>query len=160
MPAPKGNKYAAGCEDSGRPTKYKEEYAEQVYKLCLLGATDKEMADIIGVSEQTFNAWKGKHKEFMESLTRGKDLADAEIAKSLYHRAKGYEHKETIVATYQGQITDTMDVIKHYPPDTPAATLWLKNRQPEKWRDKVEVDQKTDGSIEIVFNNQLDAWSK
>lgn len=29
----------------GRPTKYKEEYTDQAYKLCLLGATDKEMAD-------------------------------------------------------------------------------------------------------------------
>ena len=160
MAAPKGNKYAKGCEDNGRPTDYKPEYNELVYKLCLLGATDKEMADIIGVTEQTFNNWKGKHKDFFESLTRGKVVADAEIAKSLYHRAKGYEHKETITATYQGQITDTMDVIKHYPPDTPAATLWLKNRQPDKWRDKVEVDQTTSGSIEVVFSSDLEKWSK
>lgn len=160
MPAPKGNQYAKGCEDSGRPTDYRPEYIELVYKLCLLGATDKEMADIIGVTESTFNLWKGKHKEFSESLTRGKVVADAEIAKSLYHRAKGYEHKETITATYQGQITDTMDVIKHYPPDTPAATLWLKNRQPDKWRDKVEIDQNATGSIEVVFSSDLEKWSK
>jgi hypothetical protein len=25
---------------------------------------------------------------------------------------------------------------EHYPPDTGAASLWLRNRQPEKWRDK------------------------
>jgi hypothetical protein len=31
--------------ERGRPTKYKEEYNEQAYKLCLLGATDKELAD-------------------------------------------------------------------------------------------------------------------
>ena len=55
MPAPKGNDYAAGCETSGRPTKYKEEYAEQAYKLCLLGAKDKEMADFFQVSLSTLN---------------------------------------------------------------------------------------------------------
>ena len=58
MPAPKGNKYAEGCEDSGRPTKYKDEYCEQAYKLCLLGATDKEMADFFQVSLSTLNLWK------------------------------------------------------------------------------------------------------
>lgn len=139
MAAAIGNQNAVGNK-GGRPTEYKEAYAEQAYKLCLLGATDKEMADIFGVAEQTFYVWKDKHIEFAEALTRGKTMADANVAKSLYHRALGYEHKETITATFQGKITDTMDVIKHYPPDTPAATLWLKNRQPDKWRDKQEVE--------------------
>ena len=124
----------------GRPTEYKESYPDQVYKLCLLGATDKEIADFFGVSEQTLNTWKDKHKEFLESLMRGKMLADANVAKSLYHRALGYKHIETITATFQGKITDTMDVTKHYPPDTPAATLWLKNRQPTKWRDTQNIE--------------------
>lgn len=129
-----------GKNVGGRPTEYKPEYDEQCYKLCLLGATDKEMADFFKVSESTLNLWKDKHEGFSESLTRGKILADANIAKSLYHRAKGYEHVETITATFQGKITDTMDVIKHYPPDTPAATLWLKNRQPAKWRDTQNIE--------------------
>jgi hypothetical protein len=28
--------------------------------------------------------------------------------------------------------------VEHYPPDTTACIFWLKNRQPEIWRDKVE----------------------
>ena len=83
---------------------------------------------------------KIEHESFSESLTRGKIGADANIAKSLYHRAKGYSHKEIITATFQGKITDTMEVTKHYPPDTPAATLWLKNRQPKLWREKQELE--------------------
>lgn len=39
----------------GRPPSFKEEYTEQVIKLCLLGATDKEMANFFAVSEQAFN---------------------------------------------------------------------------------------------------------
>lgn len=142
----------------GRPTEYKDSYPEQAYKLCLLGATDKEMANFFNVSEQTLNSWKDKHPEFLESLTRGKMLADAEIAKSLYHRAKGYEHVETITATFQGKITDTMDVIKHYPPDTPAATLWLKNRQPDKWRDKQEIEH-TGANGEPLLSGPITALS-
>jgi DNA-binding XRE family transcriptional regulator len=33
----------------------REEYDEQARKLCLLGATDAELADFFGVSEQTLN---------------------------------------------------------------------------------------------------------
>lgn len=29
--------------------------------------------------------------------------------------------------------------IKHYPPDTVAGIFWLKNRQPDKWREKQEI---------------------
>jgi transposase-like protein len=136
---------------AGRPSKYKTEYAEQAYKLCLLGATDKEMADILDVTESTFNLWKQQHEEFSESLKRGKEQADAEVAKKLYHRAIGYEHPEIITANYQGQITDTMTVTKHYAPDPTAAIFWLKNRQPAKWRDKqdVELTGKNGGPVEV-----------
>jgi len=121
----------------GRPTKYKEEYAEQAYKLCLLGATDKEIADFFGVTESTLNLWKKEYPEFSESLKNGKVVADAEVAASLYKRAKGYQYVET---TYEnGAITKS--VVKEVAPDTGAAMAWLKNRQKDRWRDRHEVDQ-------------------
>lgn len=124
----------------GRPTKYDPKFNEQAYKLCLLGATDVELADFFEVTEPTICHWKAQYPEFLISLRDGKQVADAVIASKLFHRAKGYEHVETITATFQGKITDTMDVIKHYPPDTTAAIFWLKNRKPEVWRDKQEVE--------------------
>jgi DNA-binding XRE family transcriptional regulator len=119
----------------GRPTKYSSLYADQVYRLALLGATDQQMAEIIGVSKRTFDYWKKKHKQFLHSLKRGKEKADAKIAHSLYQRALGYEHKDTYFATHKGQII-SKTYIKHYPPDTTACIFWLKNRQRDKWRDK------------------------
>lgn len=126
---------------AGRPTKYKPEYAEQAYKLCLLGATDIEMADFFEVAESTLYLWKKEHPEFSEALKKGKMQADAVIAQKLYHRAKGYEHTDIQFVTFQGKITDRVEYIKHYPPDTTAAIFWLKNRQPDKWRDKQELSQ-------------------
>jgi hypothetical protein len=70
-------------------------------------------------------------------MSRGKQIADATIAESLYERAKGYSHPEVHVSNYQGAVTLT-DLRKHYPPDTAAASLWLRNRQPKKWRDKID----------------------
>ena len=125
---------------AGQPTSYKEKYNEQARKLCLLGATDKILADFFGVCEATINNWKNEHPKFLESLRAGKEIADANVANSLYQRACGYSHPETKIATFEGQITDTKEVVKHYPPDTNAALTWLKNRQGDKWRDKVEQE--------------------
>lgn len=135
----------------GRPSKYKAEYAEQAYKLCLLGATDKDMADFFEVDEATINRWKESHTEFCESLKKGKMMADATVAQKLYHRAIGYEHPEIITASHQGQITDTMEVTKHYAPDPTAAIFWLKNRQPANWRDKQEREITGSLSIESML---------
>ncbi|CAM0015873.1 terminase small subunit, partial [Vibrio phage K367 g1] len=131
-------------------SKYKPEYDEQAYNYALLGALDKKMAEFFGVSESTFYLWKNEHPSFSEALSRGKSQADAMVAKSLYHRAIGYSHPETKIATRDGQITDTLDVKKHYAPDTAAASLWLRNRQPDLWRDKKEM---------VVEENNLTPWS-
>lgn len=124
---------------AGRPTRYNKEYCGQVYKLCLLGATDKEMASIFDVSEQTLNAWKKDHPEFFESIKRGKADADANVADRLYQRAMGYEHAEDQIFQFQGKPV-IVPTIKHYPPDPTAAIFWLKNRQRGKWSDKQEVE--------------------
>lgn len=138
----------------GRPTDFREEYIEQAYKLALLGLTDKEMADIFNTSEQTFNAWKHAHPEFLESLKKGKDLADAKVASRLFERAMGYEHDSEEIKVLSdpetGSYVERVPVRKIYPPDPTSAIFWLKNRQPRIWRDKQEVDNKHDGEIVIT----------
>lgn len=119
----------------GRPTDYKEDYNDLAYKFCLLGATDKQMAGFFDVSEVTINAWKKKYPEFLKSLKKGKIVADGEVAHALFHRAKGYEHPAVHISNYLGSITET-DYIKHYPPDTAACMIWLKNRA--DWKDSRE----------------------
>lgn len=142
-----------------RPTKYKEEYNEQAYKLCLLGATDTELANFFEVSEQTLNTWKKDHPEFLESIKRGKSIADANVASKLYHRAIGYQHPEDKIFNNNGEEM-IVPTIKHYAPDPTAAIFWLKNRQPAKWRDKQEIESKNDSTITIKLEGDLKEWSK
>jgi hypothetical protein len=123
----------------GRPTKYKEEYDLQAYKLCLLGHTDKELANFFEVDESTINNWKVDYPNFFESIKKGKEIADADVTDSLFKRATGYNAPDTDIKMFEGQIIKT-DLVKHYPPDPTAMIFWLKNRQPKKWRDKQEVD--------------------
>ena len=125
---------------TGRKSSFKQEYIQLAENYALLGATDAEMADFFGVSEQTLNTWKKKYPEFLESLKKGMAVADANVASRLYSRAIGYDAKATKFATNEGKITDKVEYIEHYPPDTTAAIFWLKNRQPGKWRDKKEVE--------------------
>ncbi|MGD9665332.1 MAG: hypothetical protein AB7U34_09040 [Novosphingobium sp.] len=139
----------------GRPVRYRPEYAEQAYKLCLLGATDKDMADFFEVAESTINRWKSGHSEFWESIKRGKSVADANVAHALYQRAIGCSHPDVHVSNFQGEITVT-ELTKHYPPDTGAAFIWLKNRQPHKWRDKVEVESEVNVNL-FPPKEELDA---
>ncbi|MEX3036440.1 terminase [Serratia fonticola] len=134
----------------GRPTAYKDEYADQARKLCLLGHTDAELAEFFEVSEQTINAWKKAQPAFLESIKKGKAFADSEVASKLFHRATGYEHPEDDIRSVEGAIVIT-PTIKRYPPDTAAAIFWLKNRQRDKWRDKQEVEHSGDiGLIERI----------
>ena len=144
----------------GRPSCYTDKYAGQAYKLTLLGATDKELADFFDVCEDTINNWKVAFPEFFVSIKRGKIQADAEVAEKLYQRAKGYEHEEVKVFCQEGEII-THTIIKHYPPETAAIAFWLKNRRRKctvPWQDS--HDFTSDGEkIEPQCVSFLDAMN-
>lgn len=139
-----------------RPTLYKEEYAEQARKLCLLGSTDAELAEFFEVCEDTINEWKKTHEEFSVSIKKGKAQADANVADRLYQRAMGYEHPEVDIRVIDHQIVQT-SITKVYAPDPTAAIFWLKNRQRSKWRDKVdtELTGPNGGPVESVTRIEL-----
>lgn len=134
----------------GRPTLFKDEYVEQARKLCLLGATDRELADFFNVAESTINLWKLKYSEFSESLKSGKEAADERVERSLFHRAIGYKH-DAVKMFQAGGAVLTEQYVEHYPPDTTAAIFWLKNRRPDQWRDRREQNITGDG-LNITIN--------
>ncbi|AOF18139.1 terminase [Yersinia enterocolitica] len=134
-----------------RPTKYQKAYAEQARKLCLLGYTDKELADFFEVNEATINRWKKDHKEFCESIKKGKDISDGNVVDSLYQRAMGFVAPDIDIRVIDDKIVKT-EITKHYPPDTAAAIFWLKNRQKKTWRDKIDhgIEGADGGPVQVV----------
>lgn len=136
-----------------RPTNYRKEYAEQARKLCLLGYTDKQLADFFGVNERTINRWKSDYPEFCQSIKKGKEFADGEVVDSLYKRATGFEYNEVELKT--DDKTKSKRVTKKLiAPDPTSAIFWLKNRQPKLWRDKqtIEQEQQEPTPVTIVVN--------
>jgi hypothetical protein len=136
--------------DVGAPNKFKVEYIDLVYKYCLLGLKDTELADLFSICEKTLNNWKHEFPEFLQSMKKGKEIADSNVALSLYKIANGYSCKDTKFATFEGQITDEREYTKHYPPSEKACEFWLKNRQPKIFRDKQEIEHS--GEVDqVVF---------
>ena len=131
-----------------RPTDYRQEYAEQARKLCLLGFTDKQLAVFFGVNESTINRWKQKYPEFCKSIKSGKVIADAQVVESLFNRATGIEVTEVEVRD-DGKKKVKRVTKKHIPPDPTAQIFWLKNRQPELWRDKPTVENSAQEAVPV-----------
>jgi len=131
----------------GRPTKFRPEFVEQARKLCLLGLTDGELGDFFGVDEATIHRWKHTHKDFCESISTGKMLADSDVADSLYRSAVGghFITEERPAGGENGPAT-VLPIKRQVAPSVQAQSLWLRNRQPHLWRDRVEV--KADLSVD------------
>lgn len=135
----------------GQPTLYKPEHVQQAYEWCQkFPLTNKDLAKLFDVAEDTIYEWKKRHPEFSEAINRGKSEKDVTVERSLYERATGYSHPEEKIFVNQGEVIRA-ETVKHYPPDPTSMIFWLKNRQPEQWRDKVEVEAHHD--IQIVWQD-------
>jgi hypothetical protein len=136
MPAQKDRAAGkASARQRGRPSKYRDEFPEQARKLCLLGATDEDMARFFEVAKSTITLWVRERPNFSAAIKDGKMLADATIADSLYQRAKGYSHRSVKIMVVD-KCVEQVPFIEHYPPDPTSMIFWLKNRRPDLWREK------------------------
>ena len=117
----------------GRPSKYRPEYAEIAANYCRRGATDSDLADLLGVTTVTIWRWQAQFEDFCNALKLGKEVADDIVERSLYQRAKGYAFDSEKVMQYEGEIIRAA-TREHCPPDPTSMIFWLKNRRPDRWR--------------------------
>lgn len=116
------------------------------------GLTDKQIQEKIGISYTTFYEWKKKYPEFADALKRGKAPVDFKVENQLLKSALGYyvTVKEPIKVRTKKQLKDKgtieeehieyVDKQIYIPPVPICQFFWLKNRKPEKWRDKPITD--------------------
>lgn len=121
--------------------KYSPKLARFVNRLAKLGLTHPQMADVLGVAESTFYKWKAERADFRTALQMGMAVADARVTDSMYRAACGYTHEEEVIRVLaDGQVV-RVPTLKHYPPNPNLIMFWLKNRQPELWKERVEVQE-------------------
>lgn len=140
---------------AGRPTKYNITMNPRIEMLCKLGATDKNIAEILGVTESTFNLWKKQVEGFSEFLKKSKLITDEDMENTLRKRAIGCTTTETKVIkrfskeTNRMEVYEESEIIKEHAPDTKAIEKWLNNRNPDRWKDKMEIDNKISGELGV-----------
>lgn len=117
------------------------------------GLSDEQIAHNIGINKGTLCVWKNRFPEFADAIKKGKEVVDREVENAMLKRALGYEYDEIT----QEPVTDkdtgvtemrvTKRVTKQIVPDVTAQIFWLKNRKPEEFRDKRDVE--LSGSVDL-----------
>ena len=119
--------------------KYGAHILEQAFELALLGVTNDRLAEIWGISSSTISLWLETYPDLAATLKRGREDADAQVVKSLYKRALGYDVvTRKIIETKDGPLE--VEQVEHIKPDVTAQIFWLKNRQRKYWRDRHEIE--------------------
>lgn len=81
------------------------------------GFTDKQIAEKMHIGYSTLQTWKSKYQDIQDSLKKGKEVVDYEVENAL------------LASALDGNTT--------------AQIFWLKNRRPDKWRDKQKEETDT-----------------
>lgn len=123
--------------------KYKPEFAEIAATHAANGATGRMLAAILDVCEDTISRWRRQHPEFGRAMEKATALADHTVEQSLYDQAVGYTVETREAVRFKkadgGEGVKVVTVTKHHPAKTAATLFWLRNRQPELWREKTEL---------------------
>ena len=98
--------------------------------------TKNELARNMGIAPKTLSLWENKYPEIREALKQGREITDISVENAILKKALGFETTEVKTVVKADGAEEVTTVCKSVPPDVSAAALWLKNRCPEKWRDK------------------------
>lgn len=113
------------------------------------GLTDVQIAEKININPSTLYDWAKKFPEFSNTLKKGKEVVDIQVENALLKKALGYKTEEVRVEEECGVVTKKITITKEVAPDTTAGIFWLKNRRPEQWREKREIENSSNQNFEI-----------
>jgi transposase-like protein len=134
------------------------------------GATIDQIAINIGVNRKTIYDYMKRYPEFKEAIEKGREITDRRVENALYNNAMGQEVweetqelrpiviKGEIQYNEDGTIKAEMVTVerkkKFIPGSSTAQIFWLKNRKPNEWRDKQEIQH--DGQVSLTFKDDLE----
>lgn len=123
------------------------------------GLTDEQIAHNMGITAKTLYEWQNRFSEIRESLKKGKAPVDLEVENALLKKALGFRVtvRKPVKVKTKKQLKDkglieeerieyTEEEV-YIPPDTTAQIFWLKNRRPDKWRDRPEAVQDSNNEL-------------
>ena len=134
--------------------------------------TDEQIAANMVIGYSTLQTWKSKYQDIQDTLKKGKEVVDTEVENALLQKALGMTKtvqkpiKLKEVKYDNGKRVSEKERIEYaeeevfIPPDTTAQIFWLKNRRPDKWRDKQKDDNDTDKRITVVLEGDSEAFAE
>lgn len=152
----------------GRKSKYETNVKPRLLEIaawCRDGLTDKEIAEKLGISQDSFYVYKNEHTEFSDTLKETKEIADIKVENSLNKNANGYDYEEQTVVMKKEVIykdgkrvkevtyPEIITITKHKEAETKAQMFWLQNRKPEKWRNQSQIDLRVNKLEDILNGN-------
>ncbi|MED1381775.1 MULTISPECIES: hypothetical protein [Bacillus cereus group] len=128
------------------------------------GLIDEQIARNMGVTRVTLHNWRKKHPIIDQYVRRGKEVVDREVENALLKRATGYTYEEVTVEREKNgdeeyQSVETKRVKRQVPPDSTAIIFWLKNRKPDAWRDRREIDHSGEMKQTVVQKADLSKYT-
>lgn len=115
------------------------------------GLSDGQVAHNMGISRATLHQWLKDHSAIFDAYKKGEAVSSYEVENALYKSATGYDVTET--EQEETTFPDGTVVTKkrarkrHIPPSVGAICFILKNRLPDKWRDRQVIEQQSDGLL-------------
>lgn len=112
------------------------------------GATDKEVAEKLGISYSTYRKYKTVSVALKGVIATAKDKKNEEVEKALFKNCLGYEYTKEVVTKVKEEVLAedgetilskervVVSEVKEYsPPNLSAQKYWLNNREKMKWQD-------------------------
>ena len=123
------------------------------------GATEKQIADNLGVAYSTFNKYKAEKTEFAEFLKNGRKSLVIQLRGALVKKALGFSYKETKKIIVGGEVERVEETVKTALPDVAALNLCLKNYDPDEWANDPQALKLKEKELELKREiADRDAW--
>lgn len=125
---------------AGAKSKYEthvKPFFEKIDKLLNEGASEKQIAETLGVSYASFNNYKVKYKELDELCRKPRTKLVEDLRSALVKRALGMKVEKKKIYSKKdedgNEIKYTEITIDELPPDVAALNLALKNYDRDNW---------------------------
>ena len=122
-----------------------------------LTMTEEQMAKVIGVNKDTWFKYKREKPEFSDALKKGRLDLCLEIKSVLIQRAKGMQVTEKKQIIEDGKVVREEIYTRSYPPDVAAASMLLKNLDPEWHNDDKATMELKKRQVEVMEKKAEDA---
>ena len=114
----------------GRPSKYESNVKprfEEIREWLKAGATDKEIAENLGVNPKVFCKYKNDFNELSDLIKNGRLKAVQEIKAALFKRATGFKYTEQKIVDSDKNGKTIETYFKYALPDPASAMILLKH---------------------------------